>query len=436
MLILAGVVVSLTLGKNGLFKTAKYAVAKNSEETAREKVSVMLDEYVIYRYESNKILKDFLEEQENLEKIESIEESEEGTQTIIVDGYQVVIDEKTLEILKIEKTGPKPQISNIKITVINKNEGTEIEVKEKEYEVKTGTPLKITFDVTFEEGTLIGVNKGTLDNGKVEYTTDGTETEITFIITGEKENIKYTKRKKISVENLYREVCIADTVSIGDFINYSVGNWTQNDINKLGNMYSGTALPISQGKFGGFGIGRSKDTTITPTTDNLPNKYSGGWRVLSKNADGSIKIIHAGTPEAYFHNVGGDKATNNYPSQTILKNSRDWSMYEDSSTDSVNTNYAVKGLAHCMTYEEAYAITNSTGNTSNTLRNINAWYFVSKAYSSGNIYRWKNGGGLDYGYNSNGVRPVVILKPQVNATSIEGNITHQTPETAWKLSLE
>lgn len=42
MLILAGVVISLTIGENGLFKTAKYAVAKNSETEAREKLELLL----------------------------------------------------------------------------------------------------------------------------------------------------------------------------------------------------------------------------------------------------------------------------------------------------------------------------------------------------------------------------------------------------------
>ena len=36
MLILAGVVLSLTIGENGVFKMAKYSVQKNSEEEAKE----------------------------------------------------------------------------------------------------------------------------------------------------------------------------------------------------------------------------------------------------------------------------------------------------------------------------------------------------------------------------------------------------------------
>ncbi len=42
MLILAGVVINLTLGENGILKTAKDAVAKNSETEAREKLELLL----------------------------------------------------------------------------------------------------------------------------------------------------------------------------------------------------------------------------------------------------------------------------------------------------------------------------------------------------------------------------------------------------------
>ena len=50
MLILAGVVISLTLGENGLFTTAKYAVVKTEEETAREKLEIALADLQAHKY--------------------------------------------------------------------------------------------------------------------------------------------------------------------------------------------------------------------------------------------------------------------------------------------------------------------------------------------------------------------------------------------------
>lgn len=50
MLILAGIVLNLTIGKNGLFNTAKYAVQKNSEETAKEKLELALADLTSHKY--------------------------------------------------------------------------------------------------------------------------------------------------------------------------------------------------------------------------------------------------------------------------------------------------------------------------------------------------------------------------------------------------
>lgn len=397
----------------------------------------MLGDYSTSRYTNDKDLKEFLEEQKtagNIENIEDSEDNEEGTIAIIVDDYRIVIDEETLEIIEMGKTIPRPKISNIKMTYIDTN-GTEKEVAEKS--VLEGTPIKITFDVTFEEGTIVGVNKGTIENGKVEYTTDGTELEIIFIVSGKVEGEDTQKRQKVNLENLYKEAFIADVVKVGDFVNYSVGNWTQEDIGKVGSYYQGAALPTTEEKFGGFAVGQSKDACINPTTNtSYTNAYSGGWRILSKNADNTIKIIHAGTPEAYnfprsVHNDSGLRGSIN-----ILGSYRNWSMYEDCSTDAVNTNYAVQGSAHDVTTAEIMAI-----NQNSTLRKIGVqynYYYVVKPGSPYYMLRSIYFDGRDYetSLGSTGIRPVVTLKAKVKVTAAPGQTTHDTPETAWVLSLE
>jgi len=199
LIILAGVSVNLVLGQNGIITKAKEAKKNHEKEAVKEKVSLMMGEYATEREENNKTLNDYLENQEKAGNIESIEQGEEGTQTIIVDDYRVVIDEETLEILEIEKAGPKPKITNIKITYIDTTDGTEKEATEKS--VEEGTPLKITFDVSFEEGTLVGVNKGILENGKVEYTTDGTEKEVFVVYALRKLYIRTNNRAYTKYSN-------------------------------------------------------------------------------------------------------------------------------------------------------------------------------------------------------------------------------------------
>ena len=70
--------------------------------------------------------------------------------------------------------------------------------------------------------------------------------------------------------------------------------------------------------------------------------------VLSKNSDGTINIMYAGTPEGFYNSGGNNRNT--------LENTRDWSMYKDCSTDSASTECAVQGSAHCMTNKEVESI--------------------------------------------------------------------------------
>lgn len=245
-----------------------------------------------------------------------------------------------------------------------------------------------------------------------------------------------TEDGKTTNETIKIETLLSDVVAIGDFVNYSVGNWTEEDINKVGNYYSGSLLPTTSEKFGGFKIGQSKDNTIKPTTDyRESNKYSSGWRVLNKNSDGTINIIHAGTSEAYnvprsVHNDSGLKGSIN-----ILGSYRNWTMYEDCSTDAVNTNYAVQGSAHCVTKNEILNI-----DPKSTLRAIGVQYnyYYSIGYGSPYVFLKSInsiGDNKESSLGSVGIRPVVTIKSNVKAIVSEGQTTHDTPETAWNLSL-
>ena len=167
-----------------------------------------------------------------------------------------------------------------------------------------------------------------------------------------------------------RKPLLADVVEVGDFVNYSLGNWTEADIKKLGDLYSGSSLPTSSGKFGGFGTAINKDSSITPY-ESYKNLYD-GWRVLSKNSDGTINIMHAGTPEGFYN-------TNTSTNKEILENTRDWSMYEDCSTDSVSTEFAVQGSAHCMTNIEV-------SNLNVTFRKTGAFYWTLGGSGTGRNY--------------------------------------------------
>lgn len=431
LIILTGVAINLAIGENGIITRTEEAKKEHEEEKVKEKISIMLTEYTVEKELDNKTLMEFLEKKKANNEIDELIDNKNGTYTIEADGYELTINKIKLDIIKIEKAGLKPKVRNISITT----DGTTVA---EDASIPVGTPLQINFDHSIDGGTTV-VDK------TLPYITDGTEQEVLFTITGTVNEQTYTKIVKVSITSKYRELYISEGVKIGDFVNYSVGNWTESDILKLGTSYvQGGALPTTQSKFGGFTQGTSKDNYSVRTEKGGTSQYT-GWRVLSKNEDGTINIVHAGTPEGYYHYKPGSTSVK------VLK-ARDWSMYEDCSTDSATTNYAVEGSAHCMTYDEAYNITGSIGGSSNNLRNIKAAYWLPKAYEkhvnplylvTGGSYESSNSWGRihfsGYTYNNGplclGVRPVLTLKADIKITPNVGDVTHTTPATAWNLSM-
>ena len=224
-------------------------------------------------------------------------------------------------------------------------------------------------------------------------------------------------------------------VQVGDFVNYDAGKWTQEEIDSLGTLYSGEDLPDSTNNytFGGFKVGQSKNTCITPFS-TYDNTFSGGWRILSFNNDNSINIVHAGTSESYRH------YTSNLTSLYILKGEesesvdttiysiRNWKMYE-------NLKYAVSNSAHLINYNEAYNITNSRNSSNNTLRTTGSYYWLADKGETYFDFVMPDGNIRATQARTFGIRPVVTLKAEclyqnVNSENVP---THNTPETAWNL---
>src|SRR5574344_1109686 len=113
---------------------------------------------------------------------------------------------------------------------------------------------------------------------------------------------------------------ITANVKVGDFVNYTAGSWTSEEISSLSTnkLYSGAGEPTNEHafEFGGYKAGDSRDKSIE-TSYGGKTEYSSGWRVLSLNSDGSINtIIHAGTPEAFYKPYGENDS---YKSQYILE---------------------------------------------------------------------------------------------------------------------
>ena len=164
----------------------------------------------------------------------------------------------------------------------------------------------------------------------------------------------------------------------------------------------------------GFKVGQSKDETITPKNEaGKENKYAKGWRVLSKNDDGTVNIIHAGTPMAFsfpqsIHNSSGLRFT--IDAFGVWKW---WRMYEDTTTDSVDTSYAIERSAHSVTKNEILGIAQNSD-----LRAIGVQYHYYYQISAGSPYYmlrsiFYSGTDHETSLDSIGVRPVVTLKANI-----------------------
>ncbi len=139
------------------------------------------------------------------------------------------------------------------------------------------------------------------------------------------------------------ETPIEETIEVGDFVNYDAGTWTEADFNKITSspgsptVNKSSSLPTSQGQFGGFTAGQSRNSNSTPYDTSYTPDYS-GWRVWDiDESTGEITLISAGHPETYYHGINPSASTD------ILRN-RDCSMYENE--------YAKSGSAEVLTKEE------------------------------------------------------------------------------------
>ena len=106
-----------------------------------------------------------------------------------------------------------------------------------------------------------------------------------------------------------------ENLHIGDFINYTAGTWTQQEINAIQTGKKGsevtasgdnTKLPENEIQFGGFAARDSRDGNAVPAvvTFNYAKFSNGkaitGWRLFDVDTEkNEIKLISAGCPEDF-----------------------------------------------------------------------------------------------------------------------------------------
>lgn len=93
LLILTGVTIATLTGDNGILTQANKAKTSNTEGEASEQFALLANEWAIEKNTSNKTLGEFLNGKITEGKLSSIEDNENGTYTVKLNGYQTIIDQ-------------------------------------------------------------------------------------------------------------------------------------------------------------------------------------------------------------------------------------------------------------------------------------------------------------------------------------------------------
>ena len=336
LLILAGVSIAMLTGQNGILTQANNAKALTANKSAEEKVKLAVMA-ARSQSETGALEADKLVTEVTTNYGGQAETTAGGFPvTVTIDGKSFIVDENGT----VELSGAKPQVTEAK--VVTSADGTGNEAADDQAE---GTTLYISFKTSLENGTISSVtcDKGTVENKNGIYVTKVTANgTYTFTITGTGENGEVTSTIPIKVSKYESR----SGIKVGDYVNYTP--------NVASTSYSllGTQSGYS-------------DQTIA--------QESLKWRVLRKNADGSIDLIADPTSKnVYFKGALG------YNNGVYLLNDICEKLYSNTGKNvtarSVNLDDMEKWLTD--------AGKNARANYSNVVK-----YGETKPYTGSNAYR-------------------------------------------------
>ena len=283
----------------------------------------------------------------------------------------------------------------------------------------------------------------TASNNKISVDQDG-------IVTGiEAGTSSVTVKDKLTNKQVVVEVQVIGTTTpslathFGKYVNYTPtdSTWASSKLSSYGVSETETT---TQGKFNIYDYatsasakGKAKSQSITCYNSSYKNKYN-GWRVLDVSSSGVITLIHAGTPECYYHGYGYSSASvkrlETASTSSSPGDSKAWTKYGNA-TYAQSVHYMTNEDFNLITYQinknNNYTITdNGEGNSTcyyktestacgynHDMIDIGSYYWLASAYNTYSLYLWGGASSSrfvnDWYSVSYGVRPVVVLKSGV-----------------------
>lgn len=293
MLILASVVINLTLGENGLFTTAKYAVKQQKMAEVKERILLAIGDI-----QTENILKDEdfsmdIVVRELPNKIKDLTIEKDGdTAKGTCDGYNYKIDKDYNVIIEglNENTGGNSQEGEEQKVLV-----TEITLNKTSEEIEVGNTLTIqatvepsnasnkTLTWTSSDETILTVN----NEGLVTGIKAGTAT-ITLTAqdgSGISESLNITVKES-------GPVALVSAVNVGDYVAYDptvgVASVNQSKLSYMSPKGTGTS----------HGNGSEERTFTALPNDGTDNGLK--WQVLSKDTStGEVVLISEKYPNIY-----------------------------------------------------------------------------------------------------------------------------------------
>ena len=318
LIILAGISISIVFGQDGLIQKAKGGANSYTEKASEEFVALKIQEWKMENAGTGISLFDYFAKKAltgEVEIDESVQQTDENNIGIVKNGYISIID-KNGNIIETQKIGPRPTIdtSSIKVTL---QDGTEIANNSQE----VGTPLKIAFSTTMENGTITKVEPltatVTTENGvtKVEYVTNGTDKQISFRIYGKVAEQEYTLTKTISVADKYENVMQAESllkaISDNEFGNNTYAKVQVNGTNGA-EVYN---LHV-------YNVGTTTLSTNTTygNANDVGTESSFAKNMVVLKVNGDLTINQDVTVGPFYNEYGGPKGFMIYVTGTLTNN--------------------------------------------------------------------------------------------------------------------
>ena len=267
LLILAGVTITMTLGQNGLFTRAREGAAAYNESEVRDDLSMLITQYTWDKAaeKTDKSLGDYLKDN-GATSVKA--NADETTLEVEYKGYVFTVNKDSGEITSVSKAGPRPQVSDVKVTEDSAGQGNNVE--QGKIAADSGKKLYITFTSSIEGGTTTvspAVPYEVSKNGSYKFTITGT-------VGGKTYSLEYTV-----IVNQYK---IDTSKLIGKVVDYKPDT-------------PSTGYDLSTVK-SGYSSAQTIDGTYDPTI----------WKIMEVDENGNItKLLGIGSKTVGFGNSTG-----------------------------------------------------------------------------------------------------------------------------------